>query len=237
MIQLQQKSPPMRINQSGFLFAIIISCCSIVLAEEPQKTNRYEKTVASFEKQELANPPCSGKILLMGSSSIRLWGNKKWFPNKTTYNCGFGGSEISDQLFFFDRIVPTYKPSVILFYCGDNDIAKKKTEEQVINDFRTFVKRVHKILPKTDIIYLPIKPSIARWNLWDKMDAVNQAILKDAKANGKLHYCDTAKVILNKEGKPDPAFFKKDGLHLNEHGYARWTKEVNSTLAIIESSK
>ena len=62
-----------------------------------------------------------------------------------------------------------YKPKVIVFYAGDNDIAGKKTPKQVFADYRKFVNLVNKELAGTRIIYVGIKSSGSRWSLWPLM--------------------------------------------------------------------
>ena len=48
------------------------------------------------------------------------------------------------------------------FETMDNDIARGKSPETVLQDFRTFVHVLHDSLPETHIAYIAIKPSIAR---------------------------------------------------------------------------
>ena len=55
---------------------------------------------------EAANPPPTNAILFVGSSSIRVWPNlAATFPNHPVLNRGFGGSQMSEVLFYFDRVV------------------------------------------------------------------------------------------------------------------------------------
>jgi hypothetical protein len=98
-------------------------------------------------------------------------------------NRGFGGSHISDVNHFAERIVLKYNPRLIVFYAGDNDIASNKPPLQVFQDFQAFVQLVHKQLPDARILYLPIKPSLARWPLWPKMQEANALVAALAKAD------------------------------------------------------
>ena len=66
-------------------------------------------------------------ILFVGSSSIRFWHTSNYFPELPIINRGFGGSHISDINYFINETVLKYKPHIIVFYAGDNDIAANKT--------------------------------------------------------------------------------------------------------------
>ena len=44
---------------------------------------------------------------------------------------GYGGSHVSDTIHFAPRIILPYKPSLIVFYAGDADVAGGKTAETI----------------------------------------------------------------------------------------------------------
>lgn len=191
---------------------------------------KWEKEIAGIEKRLAANPPAKGGVFFAGSSSIRLWNLAKSFPDQKYVNVGFGGSEIRDTTHFVDRLLVPYEPKAIVFYAGDNDIAKKRTPEQVRDDFAAFVKAVRAKLPKTKIYYLPVKPSIARWSMYEVQQKANAYVKAACEADKLLGYIDIVPVTLGTDGKPKPEFFVKDGLHLSEAGYAAWTTVVKKEI-------
>jgi lysophospholipase L1-like esterase len=162
--------------------------------------------------------------LFVGSSSIRMWQTAESFPELLVINRGFGGSHTSDVNYFAERIILKYKPGVIVFYAGDNDISADKPPQQVLDDFQELVSQVHERLPQTRIIYLPIKPSPARWPMWPKMQTVNAGVKKRSASDPRLIYADTASPMLDESGRPRPELFLADGLHLNATGYNLWTQ-------------
>ena len=72
--------------------------------------------------------------MFVGSSSIRLWPTSQYFKGNII-NRGFGGSHLSDIIYYFEHIVEKYAPKEILLYAGDNDIADNKSPEQVFDNF------------------------------------------------------------------------------------------------------
>lgn len=191
---------------------------------------KWEKTIQQFETADKENPPKAGGVLFVGSSSIRLWDTAKAFPDDGGINRGFGGSEISDVNFYFDRIVKRYEPAVIVFYSGDNDAAKGKSPQTIFADFQEFTKRVAADLPQTQLIFIPTKPSVQRWKLWPAMSEANSLIRKHLASNYRWHYADTATPMLGEDGKPQPDLFVADGLHLNDKGYAIWNGVLRTVL-------
>gem|GEM_PF-3446216 len=55
-------------------------------------------------------------------------------------------------------------------------------------------------------------------------------VKKLANREKRLKYLETFKIMLDKEGKPDPQLFKKDMLHMNAEGCTLWTKKVKKLL-------
>jgi lysophospholipase L1-like esterase len=191
---------------------------------------RFENEIAAFEHWDRQNYFPEGAILFVGSSSIRMWPTAESLPNLPVINRGFGGSHISDVNHFAERIVLKYSPRLIVFYSGDNDIESGKSPQQVLDDFQEFAKLVNEKLPKTRIIYLPIKPSIARWTKWPQMQGVNTHVKQLWQSDERIIYVDTASPMLGEDGQPRGELFLDDGLHLNAKGYALWTETLRPVL-------
>ncbi|MBN2376402.1 MAG: hypothetical protein JXD22_08375 [Sedimentisphaerales bacterium] len=223
----------MYVKQVGIIAGLILA--QFVSAEPNQEKkppeNRWEQTIREFEKWDAKNSWPKQSVLFVGSSSIRMWATREYFPDLPLLNRGFGGSHTSDVNLFVERIVLKYKPKLIVFYCGDNDISAGKSPERVFNDYQAFVSRVHTELPKTKIIYISIKPSGSRWNLWPKMKQANEMIQKYSEENTFLYYADCATCLLTDKGEPNDVLFLKDRLHLNEKGYAKWKTALTPLLA------
>lgn len=197
-------------------------------AEEKKEHNfeRWEKSIAQFEKQDQEQGIKPGGILFVGSSSIRMWDLDHYFPDQPVINRGFGGSEIVDSTHFADRIIIKHEPKLIFLYAGDNDLARKKTAEEVAADFKKFVAKIHKSLPKTRIVFIAIKPSLSRWELADTIQKANQLIAAQCANNELLEFADIWDPMLGEDGKPRPELFKSDGLHMEHAGYLVWKKAV-----------
>jgi len=224
----------MKINLSTMVLSLSLFPIgeSYLTAQQPSgnPAERWENAIQKFETEDTKQMPELGQTLFVGSSSIRLWNTGRSFPGTTIINRGFGGSQISDVNYFFDRIVAKYRPSVIVLYAGDNDIANGKTAESVVSDFMVFWTKIKQIIPDCTVIYIPIKPSLSRWKMWPEMEATNQEIRRFAKRQYNLRVAGIVKPMLGSNGEPKPDLFVQDGLHLNQQGYQVWTQVVEKLL-------
>ena len=196
-------------------------------AEAAHNFARWEKDMAAFEQMDRTNAPPQGAVLFIGSSTIRLWSTlAQDFPNQRVINRGFGGSEIVDSTHFAERIIFPYAPKTIFLRAGGNDIAAGKAPEQVFKDFQAFVTKVHSKLPETDIIYMSINATPARWALAEKEKALNALIAQAAPSMPRVKYLDASSVSLGPDGKPRPELFRSDRLHFNAAGYKLLAERV-----------
>lgn len=209
----------MRYLSIGLVTACCCSCVSLHRDVASLEHGDWEQEIAAFEAQDRARPPAKGGVLFLGSSTIVGWDLDRHFPELHAVNRGFGGSEYADAAYYADRIVLPHRPSTVVVYSGDNDIANGKSPEQVFDDFKTLVRRIRWDLPNTRIVVLSIKPSIARWNVWEPMKIANTMIADYARVATRVDYVDISSALLGNDGRPRPELFQEDGLHLNAQGY------------------
>ena len=203
----------------------------LLLAQEAKAAAPFEKEILAFEAAVKTNPPPTGAILFLGSSSIRLWQTlARDFPDRRVINRGFGGSQISDSIRYAERVIFPCAPKQIVFYAGGNDINGGKTPERVFADFRALVETVHARLPATRITYISIAPNPARWAQVERVRTANALIAEYAARNPRLAFINVFPHMLGDDGQPRPEIFVADRLHMNAKGYELWTRLVRPYL-------
>jgi lysophospholipase L1-like esterase len=197
---------------------------------------RFEKAVREFEAADQKQPPPSGAIVCIGSSSMRGWHSaiEEDLAPLTVIPRGFGGSNMNDALQYADRIVIPYRPRAIVLYEGDNDIEQRIPPEKVVATFRAFVGKVHKHLPDARIYVLSIKPSIRRWQSWPQAKEANRLIAEACAKDKRLVYVDVASPMLDADGQPCKDLFQKDNLHMTRPGYVVWRDVLRPVLLKAE---
>ena len=199
-------------------------------SQTPPGPETWEPAIRKFEESDRQQAPEKGGVLFVGSSSIRIWQSlAEDFPDVKSLNRGFGGSAIADSTYFAGRIIVPYRPRMIVFYAGDNDLAQGLSPDRVSGDFKAFVERVRKDLPAVRIAFISIKPSPARWNLVKQMQSANEKIRTYIDTQKGLVYIDVFAPML-RDGEVRKELFGQDGLHMNGAGYKLWTSIVRPYL-------
>ncbi len=207
----------------------LVWTCVWVGAAEPRNSH-WEEEVAALEAREKAAPVPEGGILFTGSSSIRMWKTlAKDFPERPVFNRGFGGSQISDLIGYFDRLVTPGHPRKIIVYSGTNDLSSGESAEQVLADWAMLCGMIERALPSTKIALIGAAPNPARWDQREEQQRFN-ALAAAFCARQGYDYIDVWTPMLGADGSPSRDIYLKDRLHMNAAGYAMWRKIVGPYL-------
>ncbi|TDU28801.1 lysophospholipase L1-like esterase [Panacagrimonas perspica] len=194
----------------------------------------WAEAMSAFANADNADAHAGG-VVFVGSSSIRLWADlEKRYSSYSAVNRGFGGSTLADCVKHMDRLVLPHKPRLVVIYAGDNDLAGGRSSDQVLLDFVELTSRIQERLPKTQIVFVSIKPSPARIDLLSRIRDTNTKIRDYVTTKPYLRYIDVFTPMLDAQGKPRGELFGGDSLHLNAEGYALWHALISPVLPTEE---
>ena len=201
--------------------------------------DRWESAIKKFEDADKVAPPPQNAIVFIGASSIVRWNLHESFPElgPQAINRGFGGSLAADSTRYADRIVIPYKPRMVVFYAGDNDVEANHTPAQIAGDFAAFERKVHAALPATQIVFISIKPSIRRFPWIEQIKGANALVRQYCATHPHLTFVDIVPQMLGADGKPRKELLVEDGLHMTPAGYKIWNDALRPILQLSRSSQ
>ena len=213
---------------AAFLFGMLTATAQTTTAIP------FQDEIDVFIKKDSIAMPAANSILFVGSSSFNYWKDiSNYFPGYPIINRGFGGSSLTDIIHFNQETILKYKPKQIYIYCGENDIAASDTitPQIVFERFKTLytIIRTH-LGNKVPVMYVSIKPSVARWNMEDKFVAANALIRNFINKQKHTEFLDVHSAMLDANGMVFKDIFIADKLHMNAKGYAIWQKIIAPTL-------
>ena len=203
-------------------------------AANQNEQGRWESTIKKFEDADKVTPPPQNAIVFIGASSIVRWNLSDSFPEfgPQAINRGFGGSLAADSTRYAERIVIPYKPRIVVFYAGDNDVEANHPPEQIAGDFTAFERKVHAALPATQIIFISIKPSIRRWPWIEQIKSANALVQEYCATHSHLTFIDIVPEMIGADGKPRKELLVEDGLHMTPAGYKIWNDALRPLLQL-----
>ncbi|NNK27292.1 MAG: G-D-S-L family lipolytic protein [Flavobacteriaceae bacterium] len=197
-------------------FFLLLTNSALVNAQDP---HRFDEDMKKFNK--ITAP--EDVVVFTGSSSIRFWDDLAEDCSKMeVINTGFGGSHMSDLLYFIDETVLRFMPSKVYIYEGDNDIASNKRPRQILKTTKKVTKRIITEIPNVQIRYISAKPSPSRWAYKEQYERFNRLLKRYCNKKGQLDFIDVWNPMLTEYGRPKPHIFVEDSLHMNRQGYLIW---------------
>ena len=189
----------------------------------------FRQEILQFQKSDSIVRPPKGQILFAGSSSFTKWKDvAMYFPGYPIINRGFGGATLVDLIYYVEEAIIQYQPSQVFIYCGENDMADVDTVSPatVLLRFKTLHTILLKKLPRaTKIVFVSLKPSIARWHLEPKFIEANQLIEGYIATQKNMQYLDVHTAMLDENKEVLKDIFIADKLHMNPKGYLIWQKQ------------
>ena len=181
--------------------------------------------IKAFRKTDSITAPPKDAVLLVGSSSFTKWKDvQDYFPAHTMLNRGFGGSSLTDVIYYANDVLLKYKPKQILIYCGENDIAGSSTvtADTVFERFKTLYTIIRSKFKKVPIGFISMKPSPSREKYLETMQKGNALIKTFMEQQKRSSYIDVYNSMLDENGKIRTHIFLSDKLHMNAEGYKIW---------------
>ena len=203
----------------SFTFLVILSLHGNIFAQP------FMSEIKAFRKADSIATPPKNAILLIGSSSFTKWKDvQEYFPEHTMLNRGFGGSSLTDVIYYANDVVLKYQPKQILIYCGENDIAGSSTvnADTVFERFKILYGIIRSKFKKVPIAYISMKPSPSREKYLETMQKGNELIKSFMEKQKKAAYIDVYHSMYDADGKILTNIFLSDKLHMNAAGYKIW---------------
>lgn len=205
------------------ILLLLLGVFYIVTNAQYPRASLWTADMSGFAAQD-ANGIKKDVVLFAGSSTFTMWSSLKTdFPNSKVLNRAFGGSMMTDLLYYFNQVVAPYSPRQVVLYEGDNDLyGTTKTPEQFMDDVIAMIRLINIYYPNAKILLVSIKPSPSRASAFAKYQASNVLMKNYADKFDYIDYVDTWTPMLKQDGTPNETLFGSDMLHMNASGYALW---------------
>ena len=192
---------------------------------------RFAADIDAFLERDRAAPPPQEAILFVGSSIFRQWTTlAEQMAPLPVFNRAFGGSRTWEILAYMDKIVLPYRPRIIVYYCGSNDVNAEEPAAAIVGRFKQFMARVAADLPDTRVFFVSINRSPDKRARWDVVDDANAEIKAYAYATPNLDYIELNSVLFDAKDEPRRELYLEDGLHFHAPAYEEFTKIIKPVL-------
>jgi lysophospholipase L1-like esterase len=204
--------------------SLLLATALVDVKAQYSRASLWTSDLVRFAREDSIQGCKTNCVLFVGSSTFTRWTTVVAdFPESNILNRAFGGSTLTDLIYYFDQIIAPHNPSQVVIYEGDNDLADSaKSVGEFINDVIAITRLVNIHFPKAKILLVSIKLSPSRSEFFYKYQKANELMRQIADSSEYIDFVDTCTPMLNPDGSSNREFFSNDMLHLNGKGYSLW---------------
>jgi lysophospholipase L1-like esterase len=195
-----------------------------------ESCNRFENEIEHLQARIFDPPP--GPIVFYGSSSFRLWKSlEQDFSSYEVLNCGFGGACLTDCVAFASRLILPLKPSAVVLYAGDNDLAAGVAPEEAFNSFCQLFHILRDSGQQPFIAFVSVKVCPARLRFSANIQRYNALVRDFLNEQPRCDFIDLYSELLGPDKRPLISLFRNDQIHLSANGYEILRRDIGQFLS------
>jgi lysophospholipase L1-like esterase len=210
---------------AGAAAALMIAWAGLVITAGAQ-------TAVPSPENRTASPEHGG-IVFTGSSIFRFWTHlTEQMAPLPVLNRAILGTVTQDMLSRIGQLVLQYRPRIVVYYCGSNDISAGEDAAGVVRRTKQYVQALHEELPNTFFFYTSILKAPEKRERWDVVEAVNREMERYSHDASNVGYIDLNSVLFDSRLKIRENLFLADGLHFrpDSTAYQEFSQIVKPTL-------
>lgn len=172
------------------------------------------------------------KILFLGDSITEGFDFKKFFPDHYFINKGVSGDSTIECLSRINENYFNIKYDFIFICIGTNDLARERSDEQILININSIIKKIKSYENQSKIVITSIFPTKFNKPRPNKRIIELNNKIKELAKNKSLLYFDLHQYFIN-ENNQLKSEYTEDGLHLTTLAYEKWAQELKNYLAEI----
>jgi len=123
-----------------------------------------------------------------------------------------------------------YKPRVVAYYCGSNDVDAGDGAGEIFDRVRQFMVRTRTALPDVRIVFMSVIRAPEKQGRWNVVDDVNRRVQAYAAATKGIEFVDVNPLVFTADGTPRLDLYLSDQLHFRPKAYEAFAAAIKPIL-------
>jgi len=187
--------------------------------------------IVFFSTASAAGAAPDGPVVFVGSSIFHRWTalSAQMVP-LPIINLAFDGAQTSDLLRLVDSRVVSYKPRVVAYYGGSNDVDAGDDAAQIFDRIRQFMERTRAALPDVRIVFMSVIRAPEKRSRWAVVDDLNRRVQTYAAGSKGIEFVDVNPLVFRADGTPRFDLYLSDQLHFRPKAYEAFAAAIKPVL-------
>jgi hypothetical protein len=208
-----------------------------MLATLDASPEAWADEVRAYAEIDVAVEVPDTPILVVGGRRVKLWhGLGDLLSPKPVLMRPLGDATVNDITHYYSELVGYYQPSALVVLPGNSEfhIRDSKSAEELMTAIRELVELDESYeVPRLYRIFAPVKTPLNPED-YAKIDEATRLLEHWAMSKPQVDILDPNTLLAMSNGRPNPDFFRMDGVNLNDQGYVRLSLLLQARLTRTE---
>lgn len=163
-------------------------------------------------------------ILAIGGQRVTLWKDlPELLRPRQVLMRPLGDATLDDLIHYYDRLVAYYRPNILLLVPGyaDLHLRDEKTPDEFARALSTFLEKDNSYgHTYWRYVFAPLQMPLHPEDK-ERIEAMVSATLNICERLPRTSCIDANPLLTDATGRPNPDYYRGDGVNLNDVGYAR----------------
>lgn len=199
----------------------------------------WESEVEAYISADTATSLPASPIVVVGGAGVKLWNDlpRDLAPAPVLMR-GLGDAIVEDIAFYYSRLIGYYQPSAVVLLTSSMEffIRDNKSAQELVAAIEALLNEdAYHDATRPFYVYAPLKTPL-RPQDHATINVAFRELQTLAAKTPKLILLDANRALSDGKDRPQPRYFRADGIHLNEHGYLRLTALLAAQLNVNNAS-
>jgi hypothetical protein len=205
-----------------------------VLATLDASPDAWADEMRAYAEADVAEEVPGTPILVVGGHRVKLWqGLEDLLSPAPVLMRPLGDATINDITHYHGELIGYYQPSTLVILPGNSEfhVRDNKSAEELVTAIRRLVEldESYKVA-RLYYVFAPIKTPLYPKD-YSKIDDATRLLQQWALEKAQVEVLDPNALLATSNRKPNPDFFRLDGVNLNEQGYVRLSLLLKGRMA------
>ena len=189
--------------------------------------------IDAYARSDRASKLPENPIVVVGGRRVKLWSDlEELLAPRPVLMRGLGEATVDDLIYHYERLIGFYRPDTVVLLPGNSEfhIRANKDAQGLVRGIRELVDLDASLAgSRRFYIITPVKTPLYTSDI-AIIDETLTLLEAWAKSDDRVRILDANALLTRADGTPNPAYYRTDGVNLNEHGYLRLSVLLQSTL-------
>ena len=195
--------------------------------------NAWADEIEAYVRIDEHNHLPKKPIVVVGGKRVKLWeGLEDLLAPRPVLMRGLGDATVDDLVYNYQRLIGYYRPDTVVLLPSHSEfhIRDSKSAESLYKGIRALVSLdASHAITRRFYVFAPLKTPLHPGDD-QTIDQVTKLLKAWADRDERVIVLDANALLSNSGGRPKPAYYRSDGINLNERGYLRLSMLLEAEL-------